>query len=211
MSKVHIDVPLVNVSINDTVVDIIGEHHSDDRFEELITDQLELSQYDGICVETCKERYSTTEVKSTNSIEIASNFADSSDIPLYLIDMPQSQLISNISFWYDESVEKLKFPTEDVIVNTDSTNVEVDYHKLLEHQVKVSNNYPEYWKLFWEKRTQYMANNIEGITRKHDLDRVLVIVGLSHQQLLRVELFDREHEYTEQEWNIDQIEMIPSS
>lgn len=195
MSDKSLQEPFTEANIADSTVKILGEHHTHNKFVSYIAQKLSKESYDAICIESCPERFTTTTTKSTESIDIATEWAKINDIPLYLIDMPQSKIATQLSFIrFDKSQHS--FPSE-VIETTESEEAKilVDYNKLLKYQMDTAEKHPEYWDLFWEKRTQYMADKIENIGSQEEYENILVIVGLGHQQRLRIELTKRDNSY----------------
>lgn len=194
MSDDALQEPYLQLSINSTTVKIIGEHHTNKEVVSYVSQKLSEEHYDAICVESCRERFSMDDTKSTESIDVATHWAKINDIPLYLIDMPESNIATQLSF-VNLDDKQYSFPSEVIHTNPKEGTVLVDYNKLLKHQIDTAEDHPQYWDLFWEKRTQYMANKVEQISFHEEYDSILIIVGLGHQQRLRIELATRDNGY----------------
>lgn len=120
-------------------------------------------------------------------MKIATEFAKSKEIPIYLIDLPieivmkKMKKIINIKFLFKLFISS--FRKQKLRVKIDKINdfVDLDYEEVKELLDIFKKEFPEIYKILIEERNKFMANNLLKIMKEMDEnEKILVVVGKGH-------------------------------
>ena len=173
---------VLNLTICDTDVFIIGEHAKSSASGELCVDVIEEEDPDLLCIESCPEKfefYRGTGYQSTVGTFAAEQYCRETDTELFLLDVLQSEASLELQLLPDKDTIEQDRPT----FNTDqiTENGGVKSQEYIESYVEQNKEYDEKrFEFIWETRENFMANSLLQKLQSDEFDVAVMIVGLSH-------------------------------